>query len=129
MTAGDAPIDGGGRLGPAAPLSWQLLEPEDRWDWFMALWSDALALRARYDLLLQAGWWADARQVEMLAALAEWVRRYDEGEWDDPPGKLQLLFELERIDAVLRVGEGPLRPERDLPRFQRHVAELIGQAG
>ena len=35
--------------------------------------------------------------VEALAATAAWVHRYDTGEWDDPPGKLALLFELERV--------------------------------
>ena len=53
-------------------------------------------LRERYRLGLRSGWWEDAIQVEAIAALAAWIDRYDTGEWDDPPGKLNLLYDLER---------------------------------
>jgi len=59
--------------------------------------------------------------VEALAALAAWVDRYDTGEWDDPPGKLALLFELERIDALLREGAEPFHPSRDREAFLAHL--------
>jgi hypothetical protein len=42
------------------------------------------------------------RQFEALAALAAWVARYDSGEWDDPPGKLALLYDLERVRELVR---------------------------
>ena len=54
--------------------------------------------------------------MEVLAAYAAWVRRYDSGEWDDPPGKLALLFDLERVAAALRDGVDPFNAERDRPR-------------
>ena len=41
--------------------------------------------------------WEQPIQVEALAALAAWVERYDSGEWDDPPGKLSLLYDVERV--------------------------------
>lgn len=107
------------------PLSWHSLAPPERWRWFEQLWDEALMLRERYELPVRAHWWEDARQVEALAAFAEWVRRYDSGEWDDPPGKLALIYELERLDPLLRDGHGPLHPERDRPLFDRYVMEVI----
>jgi hypothetical protein len=71
------------------------------------LWSDACALRKRYRLPLRSGWWADQVQVETLAAMAAWVEHYDSGERDDPPGKLALLYDLERVAQLLR--EAPSR--------------------
>ena len=58
-------------------------------------------------------WWENPLQVETLAALAAWVERYDSGEWDDPPGKLALLYDLERVAALLRDGNDPFYPDRD----------------
>ena len=63
-------------------------------------------------------------QVEALAALAACVERYDSGEWDDPPGKLALLFDLERIALLLRAGGEPFHPDRDRLAFARHLIEL-----
>src|SRR5581483_2291394 len=83
------------------------LPPREHRLWFTQLWDDACALRRRYRLPLRSGWWEDEIQVEALAALAEWVYRYDSGEWDDPPGKLALLAELERITVLLRDGGEP----------------------
>ena len=72
---------------------------------------------------LRSGWWEDAIQVEAIAALAAWVERYDTGEWDDPPGKLDLLYDLERAAQLLRDGLEPFAPERDRGPFLRHLIE------
>ena len=66
-------------------------------------------------------------QVEALAALAAWTNRYDSGEWDDPPGKLALLYDLERIAALLRDGREPFHPDRDHAAFSRHLIDLACQ--
>jgi hypothetical protein len=106
------------------PLDWRGLYPRERWLWFEQLWEDVLALRERYRLPVRSAWWEDAVQVEALAALAAWVQRYDSGEWDDPPGKLALLYDLERIGVLLRDGNEPLHPGRDRRAFERHLLEL-----
>jgi hypothetical protein len=106
------------------PLTWQGLYPRERWRWFEQLWSDACVLRSRYRLPIRSGWWEDQIQVEALAALAAWTARYDAGEWDDPPGKLSLLYDLERVAAVLRDGDQPFDPDRDRLPFARHLIEL-----
>jgi hypothetical protein len=106
------------------PLDWRSLYPRERWLWWEQLWMDACALRDRYRLAIRSGWWEDAIQVEALAALAAWVDRYDIGEWDDPPGKLALLFELERIAGLLRDGGEPFHPSRDREAFIAHVVQL-----
>jgi len=99
---------------PMAPTD---LLPRERWLWWEQLWSDVCALRARYRLGIRSGWWEDPVQVEALAALAAWVERYDSGEWDDPPGKLALLFDLERVAMLLRDGGEPFHPDRDRGRL------------
>jgi len=106
------------------PLDWRGLYPRERWVWFEQLWSDACMLRARYRLSLRAGWWEDQVQVETLAAFAAWVARYDTGEWDDPPGKLALLYDLERVAALLRDGRDPFDPDRDRGAFVAHLVDL-----
>jgi hypothetical protein len=106
------------------PLDWRGLYPRERWLWFNQLWCDACLLRQRYRLPLRAGWWENDVQVEALAALSAWVSRYDSGEWDDPPGKLALLYDIERVAALLRDGRDPFSPRRDRPDFERHLAEL-----
>jgi hypothetical protein len=106
------------------PLGWQGLYPRERWLWFEQLWSDVCALRARYRLPVRSGWWADELQVEALAALAAWVERDDSGEWDDPPGKLALLFDLERVATLLRGGGEPFHADRDRMAFARHLIDL-----
>ena len=78
----------------------------------------------RYRLALRSGWWEDQVQVEALAALSAWVERYDSGEWDDPPGKLALLYDLERVAALLRDGGEPFHPDRDRLAFARYLIEL-----
>jgi hypothetical protein len=110
------------------PLGWHDLYPRERRLWFEQLWTDTCMLRARYRLAVRSGWWEDEVQVEALAALASWVARYDSGERDDPPGKLALLFDLERVSALLRDGGDPFHPQRDRPAFERYLAELGCQA-
>ncbi len=106
------------------PMSWRGLYPRERWLWFQSLWNEVCALRERYHLAIRSGWWEDDVQVETLAALAAWVDRYDSGEWDDPPGKLALLFDLERIAGLLRDGLEPFDPRRDHPTFLSHIIGL-----
>jgi hypothetical protein len=109
------------------PLDARDLYPRERWLWFEQLWADACMLRERYRLGLRSGWWEDAIQVEAIAALAAWIDRYDTGEWDDPPGKLNLLYELERVGALLRDGLEPFHPARDRGPFLRHLIESGAQ--
>jgi hypothetical protein len=106
------------------PLTWRGLLPRERWLWFERLWSDVCSLHERYRLAVRSQWWEDDLQVEVLAALAAWVDRYDSGEWDDPPGKLSLLFDLERITGMLRDGIDPFHPDRDRMAFARHLIDL-----
>lgn len=107
-------------------LSWRQLEdPRARGAWFDQLWSDVCLLRARYRLAVRTRWWEDDLRLEALCALAAWVGRYDDGDWEDPPGKLTLLFELERIEALLRDGNDPFHPARDREEFDRYVARAV----
>jgi hypothetical protein len=107
------------------PSRWPLhpdgLLPRERWMWFEQLWEDTCRLRERYRLPVRSGWWEDDIQIEALAALAAWVERYDSGEWDDPPGKLGLLFDLERLGVLLRDGRDPFHPRRDRTPFIRFL--------
>lgn len=109
------------------PMTWRGLLPRERWQWFERLWHDVCELRDRYRLAVRSRWWEDDLQVEVLAALAAWVQRYDSGEWDDPPGKLSLLFDLERVAAALRDGVDPFHPDRDRVAFVRHLVDIGGQ--
>ena len=106
------------------PLDWRGLYARERWLWFEQLWSDVCVLRDRYRLAIRAGWWENDIQLEALAALAAWVDRYDSGEWDDPPGKLALLYDLERVSSLLREGLDPFDPARDRRAFERHLNQL-----
>jgi hypothetical protein len=106
------------------PMTWRGLYPRERWLWFQHLWVDVCTLRERYRLAVRSGWWEDDVRLETLAALAAWVDRYDSGEWDDPPGKLALLFDLERIAGMLRDGLEPFHPARDHPAFLSHIVGL-----
>ena len=105
------------------PLAPTHLLPRERWLWWEQLWSDVCALRVRYRLVVRAGWWEDQVQVEALAALAAWIERYDSGEWDDPPGKLALLYDLERVATLLRDGGEPFHPDRDRLDFARFLID------
>jgi hypothetical protein len=110
------------------PLAWHSLYPRERWLWFEQLWSDVILLQERYHLALRSGWWTDQIQVEALAALASWVARYDSGEWDDPPGKLALLYDIERVSLLLRDGREPFRPDRDRAAYVAYLVEVGAQA-
>jgi hypothetical protein len=110
--------------GTAWPLSWRGLPPRARPIWWQQLWSDAISLRDRYRLNLRSGWWQDDIQVEALAAFSAWTNAYDSGAWNDPPGKLQLLYDLERIRALLRPGQDVFDPERDRVAFEQHLTAI-----
>jgi hypothetical protein len=92
--------------------------------WFEQLWTDVCTLRERYRLPIRSGWWEDQVQVEALAALGAWCHRYDSGEWDDPPGKLALLYDLERVAALLRDGNEPFHLDRDRLAFARYLIDI-----
>jgi hypothetical protein len=62
-------------------------------------------------------------QVEALAALSAWVERFDSGEWDDPPGKLALLYDLEPEAMLLRGAGEPFHPDRDRLAFARFLID------
>jgi hypothetical protein len=109
------------------PLDARGLVPRETRVWYEQLWTDACMLRERYRLGLRSGWWEDELQVETIAALGAWVERYDSGEWDDPPGKLALLYDLERVGQLLRDGREPFHPARDRSAFERFVAEAARQ--
>jgi hypothetical protein len=113
-------LDPGGQRWPMTPND---LLPRERWLWWEQLWSDVSALRARYRLGVRSGWWEDQLRVEALAALAAWVERYDCGEWDDPPGKLALLYDLERVATLLRERGEPFQPDRDRLAFARFLID------
>jgi hypothetical protein len=49
---------------------------------------------------------------------------YDVGEWDDPPGKLALLYDLEHISVLLRDGNEPFHPDRDRIPFTRYLITI-----
>jgi hypothetical protein len=116
----DRDLELGERRWPLAPTD---LLPRERWLWWEQLWSDVGALRVRYRLPVRSAWWEDHVQVEALAALAAWVARYDCGEWDDPPGKLALLYDLERVAALLRDGTEPFHPDRNRLAFTRFLID------
>ncbi len=106
------------------PMSWQGLYPRERWLWFEQLWCDVCMVHQRYRLPVRSGWWEKELHIEALAALAAWVDRYDSGEWDDPPGKLALLYDLEHIASLLRDGSDPFYPDRDRLAFARHLITI-----
>ena len=103
------------------PLHWHDLLEHERRIWFEQLWLDVAMLQRRYRLPVRSGWWQHELQIEALAATAAWVHRYDSGEWDDPPGKLALLYDLERVAQLIRQGEDPFDPQRDRARFENYL--------
>lgn len=107
-------------------LDWRELPPGARRIWWDQLWSDAVRLRDRYRLSLRSGWWRDDVQVETLAAVAALITGYDTGAWNDPVAKLQFLYDLDRIRALLRGGEEVFDPGRDREEFLRDVAAGLG---
>ena len=105
------------------PLAPNDLLPRERWLWWEQLWNDVIELGRRYRLNPPKDWWEDRAKVEALAALAAWVARYDSGEWDDPPGKLSLLYDLGRIRELVR-GHEPFHPSGITRRFAGSSAIL-----
>jgi hypothetical protein len=110
-----------GELDGTELVDWRRLAPEIRRAWWEELWGRTIALTDRYRLALRRGWWDDPLQVEALATFVAWLRLYDTGAYNDPPGKLQLLWELERLRAILRAGDHAFDPDRDRPAFDRHL--------
>jgi hypothetical protein len=106
------------------PLDCRGLHPHERRRWFEQLWDDVVMLRRRYRLPVRSGWWENEFQVEALAAMAAWTHRYDSGEWDDPPGKLALLYDLERVAELIRDGQEPFYPQRDRKAFEHYVVDV-----
>jgi hypothetical protein len=104
------------------PMTPSHLLPRERWLWWDQLWSDVIALGDRYRIRPCSGWWENSVHVEAFAALAAWVDRYDCGEWDDPPGKLALLYDLERIRELTR-GTEPFHADRDRGAFVRFLID------
>jgi len=104
---------------PMAPTH---LLARERWLWWEQLWSDVEMLGNRYRVRPGNDWWEDGVQVEALAVLAAWVARYDSGEWDDPPGKLALLYDLERVRQLIR-GSEPFDAARDRAAFDRFLID------
>ena len=107
---------------PSWPMAPTHLLPLERWLWWEQLWAEVVMLRRRYRLDPGKDWWEDETKVEALAALAAWVARYDSGEWDDPPGKLSLLYDLERVRQLVR-GNEPFDPARDHAAFVRFLVD------
>lgn len=106
-------------------VDWRALPPAQRRAWWERLWRGAVALSERYRLALRSRWWEDPIQVEALAAFDSWLRLYDTGAETDPTGKLQLLWELERLRGVLRGGEHAFDETRDRDAFHEHLTKIL----
>lgn len=106
-------------------VDWRGLPPGQRRAWWEHLWRGAVRLAGRYRLALRRGWWEDQLQVEALAAFTCWLELYDSGANMDPTGKVQLLWELERLRGLLRAGEHAFRPERDRELFEHYVGQVV----
>ena len=108
------------------PLSHHALTEWQRWQWFQLLYDDVIQLVSRYRVRVDSRWWESSVAVEALAALAAWIDRYDTGEWDDPPGKLSLLYDLERVEILVR-GDGGRRfnPAVDRTAFEDWIADKL----
>jgi hypothetical protein len=105
-------------------LDWRIVPDDERWLWWEGIWQDVCELKTRYELPVRCGWWAHATQLEALAALSAWTSAYDDGEWDDPPGKLSMLLDLDRIGELLRDGNDPFYPDRHRHLFELHLVEI-----
>jgi hypothetical protein len=100
------------------PFRWEELYRRERWQRFEQVRSEACGPRRRYRLSLRTGHGGTRCRPRHRRAGA-WVERYDAGEWDDPPGKLALLYDLERVAPLLRDGTEPFHPDRDRIAFAR----------
>jgi hypothetical protein len=108
-----------GQQWPMAPTH---LLARERWLWWEQLWSDVEMLGNRYRVRPGNDWWEHRVKVEALAALAAWVARYDSGEWDDPSGKLALLYDLERVGELIK-GSEPFDATGDRAAFDRFLID------
>jgi hypothetical protein len=117
--------DAPGPLEEIQLVDWRVLPPAQRRAWWEQIWRGAVALSERYRLALRSRWWEDPVQVEALAAFDCWLRLYDTGAETDPTGKLQLLWELERLRAVLRGGDHAFDETRDRVVFEQHLRRVI----
>jgi len=106
---------------------WRQRSPRERREWWDQRWNEAIDLSERYRLALRSGWWEDPVRVEALAAFAAWVAAYDTEVSIDPPGKLQLLGQLEWLRNVLRGGERAFHPPSDRAAFDRHLDSIDGR--
>jgi len=106
---------------------WRQRPPRERREWWDQRWNEAINLSERYRLALRSGWWEDSVKVEALAAFAAWVAAYDTEVSIDPPGKLQLLGQLEWLRTVLRGGERAFHPPSDRAAFDRHLDSIDGR--
>jgi hypothetical protein len=109
-----------------AVSGWRGLEPEQRWEWFQALYHQAAHLDRRYRLGLRAGWWEDDVQVEILGALGAWVAMFDYANWTDPEGKARLILQLPAVRELLRGGAQQFHPDHDRETFEQHLLERRG---
>lgn len=105
-------------------VDWRALPPGQRRGWWEFVWRAAVRLSERYRLALRSRWWEDPIQVEALAAFDCWLRLYDTGAEGDPTGKLQLLWELERLRGVLRGGDHAFDKTRDRAEFEQHLERI-----
>jgi len=105
---------------------WRGLDPEQRRNWFEALYEQAAHLDRRYRLGLRGGWWEDEVQLEMLAALGAWVAMFDYANWTDPEGKARLILQLPAVRELVRGGAQRFDADRDREAFEHHVSEHLG---
>ena len=116
------------RMAGTELVDWRALPPAQRRAWWDHIWSATVRLAGRYRLALRSGWWQDQIQVEALAAFICWLELYDSGANADPTGKVQLLWELERLRGLLRAGEHAFHPGRDRDAFDRYVDRTLDGA-
>src|SRR5437660_1620797 len=63
-----------------------------------------------------------ARIALAASQIVACFERYGSGDWDDPPGKLALLYDLERVRELVR-GHHPFDPARDHAVFARFLVD------
>lgn len=108
--------------------NWRDLPPGERWRWWDERWHEAIALCERYRIALRSRWWEDPVRVEALAAFAAWAALYDTEVTIEPPGKLQLLAQLDWLRQVLRGGESAFDPPADRAAFDHHLHSIGARA-
>ena len=100
------------------PLAATGLLPRERWLWWEQLWSDVIGLGKRSHRSTGGRTVRRSRRSRAgRAGSAVRLRRMD-----DPPGKLALLFDLERVHGLVR-GAEPFHPDRDRAAFVRFLVD------